>query len=74
MWPKPQFPRDLVTFTEEIINGKLHSCEALDLMPQNNLVTVKPTEARNRYSWHFRKNSKKTSVVKSIISSNLEPS
>ena len=25
-------------------------CEALDLMPQNNLVTVKPTEARNRYS------------------------
>ena len=25
MRPKPQFPADLVTFTEEILNGKLHS-------------------------------------------------
>ena len=24
MWPDPQFPADLVTFTEEILNGKLH--------------------------------------------------
>ena len=24
MWPNPQFPADLVTFTEEILNGKLH--------------------------------------------------
>ena len=24
MWPNPQFPGDLVTFTEEILNGKLH--------------------------------------------------
>ena len=24
MWPNPQFPADLVTSTEEIINGKLH--------------------------------------------------
>ena len=24
MWPNPQFPSDLVTFTEEILNGKLH--------------------------------------------------
>ena len=24
MWPNPQVPADLVTFTEEIINGKLH--------------------------------------------------
>ena len=24
MWPNPQFPADLVTFTEEIMNGKLH--------------------------------------------------
>ena len=24
MWPNPQFPTDLVTFTEEIFNGKLH--------------------------------------------------
>ena len=24
MWPKPQSPADLVTFTEEILNEKLH--------------------------------------------------
>ena len=24
MWPRPQFSADLVTFTEEILNGKLH--------------------------------------------------
>ena len=24
MWPNSQFPADLVTFTEEIRNGKLH--------------------------------------------------
>ena len=24
MWPNPQFPADLVTFTEETFNGKLH--------------------------------------------------
>ena len=24
MWPNPQFPADLVTFTDEILNGKLH--------------------------------------------------
>ena len=24
MWPNPEFPEDLVTFTEEIRNGKLH--------------------------------------------------
>ena len=24
MWPNEQFPADLVTFTEEILNGKLY--------------------------------------------------
>ena len=24
MWPNPQFPPDLVTFTREILNRKLH--------------------------------------------------
>ena len=24
MWPNPQFPTDLVTFTDEILIGKLH--------------------------------------------------
>ena len=26
MWPNPYFPADLVIFTEEILNGKLHFC------------------------------------------------
>ena len=33
MWPNPQFPADLVSFTEEIRNGKLHilrSVKAVD--------------------------------------------
>ena len=26
MWPNPHVTADLVTFTEEIVNGKLHFC------------------------------------------------
>ena len=26
MWPNPQFPADLVRFTEEVRKGKLHFC------------------------------------------------
>ena len=29
MWPNPLFPADLVTFTEEILNGKLHFCAVM---------------------------------------------
>ena len=29
MWPNLQFPADLVTFTEEILNEKLHFCAVL---------------------------------------------
>ena len=29
MWPNPQEIADLVTFTEEILNGKLHFCAVL---------------------------------------------
>ena len=31
MCPNPQFPTDLVTFTEEIPNGKLHFCTVNDV-------------------------------------------
>ena len=24
MWPNPELPADLIIFTEEIVNGKLH--------------------------------------------------
>ena len=43
MWPNPQFPADLVTFTEKIHNGKLHFlcsdyCETLRLWPWISLT------------------------------------
>ena len=31
MWPNPQETADLVTFVEEILNGKLHFCAVLDV-------------------------------------------
>ena len=37
MWPSAQFPADLVTFTEEILNGKLYFlCSACD----ENIIVV----------------------------------
>ena len=38
MWPNPQFPADLVTFTEEILNGKIHflcSAKSVSAYPQH---------------------------------------
>ena len=37
MWPNSQFPADLVTFTEEILNEKLHfvRIETTDFFNQN---------------------------------------
>ena len=44
MWPNTQFPVDLVTFTEEILNGKLHFlCSARHVKSQisvKNSVTM----------------------------------
>ena len=38
MWPNAQFPADLVTFTEEILNGKLHVlCSGTSLRLNNFL-------------------------------------
>ena len=45
MWPKPQEPADLVTFTEEILNEKLHflCCECLYVrhLPQLQSIFIK---------------------------------
>ena len=42
MWPNPQFPVDLVIFTEEILNGKLHFLCSVDPYQYNfeNPVTA----------------------------------
>ena len=41
MWLNPQFPADSVTFTEEIINGKLHFLRSGHCISRgNNLLTM----------------------------------
>ena len=53
MWPNPQFPADLVTFTEEIINGKLHFlCSAKRPMNQfgKNGLTIEKFHKHARSS------------------------
>ena len=39
MWPNPQFPADLVTFTEEILNGKLHFCAVKSVAYKKSVYT-----------------------------------
>ena len=40
MWPNPQFPDDLVTFTEEILNGKLHFLFSDGTMKSNIIMVT----------------------------------
>ena len=39
MWLNPQFPADLVTFTEDILNGKLYFLCSVIYAVQNNVTT-----------------------------------
>ena len=41
MWPNQQFPADLVTFTKEIFNGKLHFlCNEFSIGNKNVFATI----------------------------------
>ena len=40
MWPNPQFPVDLVTFTEEILNGKLYFVCSGNRYPVSSPISV----------------------------------
>ena len=40
MWPNPQFPPDLVTFTEKILNGKLHFLYNVDETLSPNMLSI----------------------------------
>ena len=43
MWPNPQFPADLVAFTGEILNGKLHSlCSLKGTQVIESAKSIKP--------------------------------
>ena len=49
MWPNPQFLADLVTFTEEILNGKLHFlCNAKEIFKH-------VTEIREKFAFFIRR-------------------
>ena len=53
MWPNPEFPADLVTFTEEILRGKLRFlCSDIRWMeiPLNERVRL-----RTNNQWTFTK-------------------
>ena len=47
MWPKPQETADLVTFTEEILNEKLHFLCSADL---GNLISL---SCNSQTTWDF---------------------
>ena len=63
MWPNPQFSADLVTFTEEIVNGKLYfSCsdchkKTLDLSSNVCIVSKRPLPGFHLFEvsclWNF---------------------
>ena len=41
MWPNPQLPPDLVTFTEELLNGKLHFlCNVFEVSNNNAMAFI----------------------------------
>ena len=44
MWPNPQYPGDLVTFTEDILNGKLDFCAVILLTQDNGLLVNNYTQ------------------------------
>ena len=59
MWPNPQFPVDFVTFTEEILNGKLQLlCSEVCLVPcQKGALFPKLLTAESSQLFSQKKNS-----------------
>ena len=57
MWPNPQETADLVTFVEEILNGKLNFCAVI-----SGYHTVKPF-----YSTHLRFLKKVSAITKCLL-------
>ena len=51
MWPNPKFAADLVTFTEEILNRKLHFLCAVELIiPGNYRASIDLNDTFNSVS------------------------
>ena len=61
MWPNSQFPADLVTFTEETLNGKLHFLCSETIQPIQNFL-------HTRGRWSFPIKISKVNATKSAVS------
>ena len=55
MWPNPQFPPDLVTFTEEILDGKLHFLYTDIPLSTFPLTLCCSFLSHLKQKWNFRK-------------------
>ena len=58
MWPNPQFPADVVTFTEEILDGKLHFLcyETKKNLASGNAGETRAAEKKtlfDKFNWIF---------------------
>ena len=51
MWPNPQFPADLVTFTEEILMENLIFCAVLEFVSLITIHFVISFDASSSYIW-----------------------
>ena len=70
MWPNLQFPADLVTFTEEILNGKHHFCAVSEcrvpVFPRirdehgDLILTPGNTDRKKLRIWYFSPNETET--------------
>ena len=65
MWPNPQFPADLVTFTEEIFNVKLHFTNDI-----NSHLTIKLKGACPHNLNYFPRCFHEQKIKKSMFLSN----
>ena len=46
MWPNPEFPADFVTFTKEIVNGKLYFLCSEDIYADHGWKICKPAAGK----------------------------
>ena len=51
MWPNLQFPADLVTFTEGILNGKLHFLRSVSQIIRSKSSMIFNPLLRNVVKW-----------------------
>ena len=60
MWPNPQFPADLVTFTEEILNEKLYFlCSGISKEYFINIIKSVKILLNHNYNQRYIKNPAK---------------